>query len=460
AYGDGGDQIVCDENSILTSPLRLAWHQQEPQSRDDNQPLPLAPIPEEMDTETIKTLFAEPHSTQGMMPELELLPRTGLYYCSSRVGPSADEFKEYPGIYFNLKLVRQRFLVRMPHQPFEKNFEGVSIWTYDREQQAYRNWLGTREGTFVETRGKADPDQQSIDVKSVDMSDEGGGTLVVLYVVHNDKEKFQVKGRYSSDGEAKVVWEAEFYRKGEVGEVPPANAGHWIENNLALFMVLVHGSWITATITLIIILRRVGRRREEKRTSDFQAVAVELDLTFLSAGDEALEQRLSGFPLFNTGRDRKLSNLIVADTPEVQIALFDYRYVTGHGKNKRTRQQSVAVVQSTELRLPEFHLRPEKALDVVGSLLGLQDIDFDHHPDFSRAFVLKSGSEEETREFFDQELLDFLAARREISFEATRGMFVCFRRWKRVEPQTAAMREFLGEGLQLVQALQERLSRP
>ena len=459
AYGDGGDQIVCDENSILTSPLRLAWHQQEPQSRDDNQPLPLAPIPEEMDTETIKTLFAEPHSTQGMMPELELLPRTGLYYCSSRSGPSADEFKEYPGIYFNLKLVRQRFLVRMPHQPLEKNFEGVSIWTYDREQQAYRNWLGTREGTFVETRGKADPDQQSIDVKSVDMSDEGGGTLVVLYVVHNDKEKFQVKGRYSSDGEAKVVWEAEFYRKGEVGEVPPANAGHWIENNLALFMVLVHGSWITATITLIIILRRVGRRREEKRTSDFQAVAVELDLTFLSAGDEALEQRLSGFPLFNTGRDRKLSNLIVADTPEVQIALFDYRYVTGHGKNRRVRRQSVAAVQVVELNIPTFYLRPERKWDAIGSLLGLQDIDFNDHPDFSKAFVLKSPAEEEVRTFFDQGLLDFFASQRGITFEAGPGTFLYFRRWKIVVPLAKELRDFLSEGYLASQALQDRLSR-
>ena len=234
----------------------------------------------------------------------------------------------------------------------------------------------------------------------------------------------------------------------------------WIENNLALFLVLVHGFWIIAIIVAIVIVKRVARRRAKQRTDALQAVAAELGLPFHEATDEAFQEKLSVLPLFNIGRGQTLTNLIVADTPELQVSLFDFRYVTGRGKQKRVRRQTVAVVQSTELRLPEFHLRPEKALDVVGSLLGLQDIDFDHHPDFSRAFVLKSDSEEETREFFDQELLDFLAARREISFEATRGMFVCFRRWKRVEPQTAAMREFLGEGLQLVQALQERLSRP
>lgn len=234
---------------------------------------------------------------------------------------------------------------------------------------------------------------------------------------------------------------------------------NWIDNNIVLFMFLVHGSWIIPLGIWIVVARRIARRRKEKRTNDLQAVAKELELPFLETGDTALGERLSNLPLFNIGRARTLTNLIVADTPELQIALFDYRYVTGRGKHKRVRRQSVAVVQSTSLRLPEFHLRPERKLDAVGSLLGLQDIDFDHHPDFSKAFVLKSLNEQETRDFFDQELLDFFATQPGISFEAAPGMFVYFRRWKRVDPLTPEMRGFLGEAYLVQQALQERLSR-
>ncbi len=242
----------------------------------------------------------------------------------------------------------------------------------------------------------------------------------------------------------------------QVDEKPPEK-DNWIANNLVLFLLLVHGSWITLLVGGLLIARRVVRRREEKRTNQLRTAAGELELPFHDTGDEALEERLSILPLFNTGRGRTLTNLIVADTPELQISLFDLLYVTGRGKNKRVRRQSVVAVQSAELGLPEFHLRPEKTLDAIGSLLGLQDIDFDHHPDFSRAFVLKSKSEQETRDLFDQDLLDFFASRPEFSFEASRGMFVCFRRWKRVEPPE--IRDLLGEGLQTMQALRDRLTR-
>ena len=67
--------------------------------------------------------------------------------------------------------------------------------------------------------------------------------------------------------------------------------------------------------------------------------------------------------------------------------------------------------------------------------------------------------EQQTRDFFDQELLDFFATHQGISFQAAAGMFVYFHRWKRVEPQTQQMRGFLGEGYAMLQALRGRLSR-
>ena len=285
-----------------------------------------------------------------------------------------------------------------------------------------------------------------------------GWLLVVSLVSHVDGADGEPAPGDEPDHGGEVVHrDDEGDHRDDEGEEKPKR--NWIEDNLVLFLVLVHGTWITLVVGGLLIAKAVVRRREEKRTNGLRAVAGELELTFLEDGDEALAERLSGLPLFDIGRGRTLKNLIVADTPDVQVALFDYVYITGRGKQKRVRRQTVAAVQSADLRLPDFHLRPERTLDAVGSLLGRQDIDFDDHPDFSKAFVLKSLSEQETRDFFDQGLLDFFVSRPDISFEAARGVFVYFRRWKRVEPQVAEMKGFLGEGYSVLQALRERLTR-
>ncbi|MEE3284017.1 MAG: hypothetical protein VX311_05490 [Planctomycetota bacterium] len=234
----------------------------------------------------------------------------------------------------------------------------------------------------------------------------------------------------------------------------------WIDNNLVLFLVLVHGSWISVAIAWMLIARHYNRVREEKRTNALGEIAGELELKFLAEGDEALTERLASLPLFNIGRNQTLSNLVVADTAEVQVALFDFKYVTGRGKSKRVRRQTVVAVQATELRMPAFHLRPERTLvDALGSLVGMQDIDFDDHPGFSKAFVLKSPEEQEARDFFDHGLLDCFVSRPDVSFEALSGLFVYFRRWKEVDAQAPKVKAFLGEGFSVLQALRERLAR-
>ena len=216
--------------------------------------------------------------------------------------------------------------------------------------------------------------------------------------------------------------------------------------------------WI-AIIAGIIIARRIRKKRAAKRTAALQLVAGALDLEFQDTGDAQLQQDLSAFPLFSIGRAHKLTNLFVADTPALKINLFDYEYTTGHGKHKRIRRQTVAALQSAELTIPAFVMRPEGKLDMVGSLLGRQDIDFENHATFSKAFVLKSEDEPATREFFDSPLLDYFAAHSTISFEASEGTFLYFRRWQYVRPETGPLRDFLAEGYQAFQAIQERLGR-
>ncbi|MBB76459.1 MAG: hypothetical protein CMJ75_18295 [Planctomycetaceae bacterium] len=256
-----------------------------------------------------------------------------------------------------------------------------------------------------------------------------------------------------------------FHQEDQAPAEPPRERDHrehepTKDDRIGLVIALsINAVVITLIIAIVLIVRRVQKKRAEKRTADLQVVAADLKLEFRDRGDASLQQALSAFPLFSIGRARKLTNLFVADTPDLKINLFDYQYTTGHGKHKRIRRQTVAAVQSQALTVPDFVMRPEGRLDRVGSLLGRQDIDFDDHPAFSKAFVLQSTVESETREFFDTTLLDYFAEHGTISFEAAAGTFLYFRRWQYVAAETEPLRDFLGEGYQAYQAIQERLER-
>tara|TARA_B110000495_G_scaffold199686_1_gene213552 strand:+ start:9309 stop:9971 length:663 start_codon:yes stop_codon:yes gene_type:complete len=172
---------------------------------------------------------------------------------------------------------------------------------------------------------------------------------------------------------------------------------------------------------------------EKKRKQKLKETAEEMGLTFSPDGDPHLLTRFSDFKLFNVGRGRRMSNLIQGDSGEVKIAIFEYKYTTGSGKNSKTRHQSVVSLHSPDLVCPDFTIRPENFLDRIGSALGFQDIDFDDHPEFSSKFVLQGSDEQQLRQYFNQVTLDFFTARPNICVEAQSGTMFYYRVNKRIK---------------------------
>jgi hypothetical protein len=172
----------------------------------------------------------------------------------------------------------------------------------------------------------------------------------------------------------------------------------------------------------------------KKRREDMLEAAESMGLTFFPDGDAVLLNRLSKFKLFNQGRGRKMRNLIQGDSGEVKIAIFDYQYTTGSGKNSHTHHQSVVALQSSDLVCPDFSMRPEGMFDKIGSALGFQDIDFETHPTFSKSFVLQSSNEKAIRAYFTPALLEFFESKPGISVEAQSGTLFFYRTRRRVKP--------------------------
>ncbi|MFT5302848.1 MAG: hypothetical protein ACI87E_003077 [Mariniblastus sp.] len=192
---------------------------------------------------------------------------------------------------------------------------------------------------------------------------------------------------------------------------------------------------------------------QKKRREAFEATAESMGLVFFPDGNQDLLTQLGDFKLFNQGRSRKMRNLIQGDSGEVSIAIFDYQYTTGSGKQSHTHVQSVVALQSNEIVCPDFTMRPESMFDRVGSALGFQDIDFDSHPEFSKRFVLKGSNEPAIREFFTQIVLDFFAAQPGISVEAQSGSLFFYRSGKKIKPDE--VKDNLGQAYEVFGMLAE-----
>lgn len=196
---------------------------------------------------------------------------------------------------------------------------------------------------------------------------------------------------------------------------------------------------------------------EKKRTEALRAVADDIGLQFLATEDEELLVKMNAFPLFNKGRRRKIKNVMTTETDIARLTIFDYQYTTGGGNNSHTHHHTVLSMESDALSLPHFALHPEGFLQRVGAAIGMQDIDFEDHPEFSNSFMLKGENEQSVRNFFDAEVLKFLAERKGICVESAPGAFIYFRGARRKPEQ---VHEFMNEAFTIYSAFAERLSRP
>jgi hypothetical protein len=213
-------------------------------------------------------------------------------------------------------------------------------------------------------------------------------------------------------------------------------------------------------IGVCITIFYVSRQREKARTEKLTNIFQDLGFPFQADLDPVRLEHLSGFPLMNIGRGKKLTNVISVEGPNADIAVFDYRYVTGGGDNRKVRKQTVMSVESPSLVHPAFNLRPEGFWSKVGSTFGGQDIDFVAHPEFSEKYVLQGESEEEVRIYMDTILLDFFAAQNKICCEAREGVILYYHRYKRVDPDAEQLQKFMEGGMGVFEELLARQSRP
>ncbi|MEZ5057819.1 MAG: hypothetical protein R2879_12370 [Saprospiraceae bacterium] len=158
-------------------------------------------------------------------------------------------------------------------------------------------------------------------------------------------------------------------------------------------------------------------------------LAFDLELEFVGEEEWGLINRLQDFKLFNQGIKKSIFNMMHKKTDffEEQVYLFDYKYVISTGKATQKFYTSVFFIQSKELGLPEFLMKPENFFHKIGSFLGMQDIDFEESPEFSNQYLLKSDDEYRLRKLFDEDMLKMFTVEKNWTLEGI-GYFMVFYR--------------------------------
>lgn len=212
---------------------------------------------------------------------------------------------------------------------------------------------------------------------------------------------------------------------------------------------------VVAVVAIVALAIGLSYWNDRKRRLALEAVAEQLGLEFIAEGSEQLQSELLAFKLFNSGRSKKLTKLIRGQTDEVAISIFDYQYTTGSGDSSHTFKQTVGAIQSPELKICDFSMRPENMLDKIGGMMGFQDIDFESHPKFSGMFVLKGTTENLVRSLFKPAVLEFFESKNGLSVEGVSGKIVFYRPGKTISPDN--MKLFLSEAYEIYGAFVDNL---
>ncbi len=215
-----------------------------------------------------------------------------------------------------------------------------------------------------------------------------------------------------------------------------------------IFVVFV----VVAVIGLIVFLVMYANKKAAERTAAMQQAANALGWAFTADAPLSMIPGMERFHLFSQGHSKKLYNMMYGMMDGARVAIFDYKYTVGHGKNAHTYSQSVVYFQSDKLSLPFFSLRPEGFGHKLISALGYQDIDFANRPVFSKKYLLRGEDEQGIRRVFQEHVLNYFENNLKLHTDGGGNEIFFYQQNVRVEPQNA--RPFLAWGLNMLSLFQ------
>lgn len=183
-------------------------------------------------------------------------------------------------------------------------------------------------------------------------------------------------------------------------DIPPVQIFSLLVTGLSLLIPFLF-------IGLGIFLYFRAKREAAERTRLMQFVAQQAGWAFAPNASFSMFPGIEHFQLFSNGHSKEILNMVYGEVDGMRAAVFDYVYVTGHGKNRHRYYQTVAYYQSAKLNIPFFSLYPENVFHKIIGAFGYQDIDFGNRPEFSGKYLLRGHDENGIRRAFTDRVLSF-----------------------------------------------------
>lgn len=142
-----------------------------------------------------------------------------------------------------------------------------------------------------------------------------------------------------------------------------------------------------------------------KRRQELSAFALLNGFSF-DADPGDIHDRYEGFTPFDRGHNRASSNRVHGRRGEIDWEMFDYKYVTGSGKNRQTHRHGIIVAQ-INLALPRVRIRPEGIFDKLASVVGFDDIDFESE-EFSKRYYVSASDRKFAYDLIHPKMMEYL----------------------------------------------------
>lgn len=192
------------------------------------------------------------------------------------------------------------------------------------------------------------------------------------------------------------------------------------------------------------------------RRSEMRQLSSRLNMEYTEKDEWGLLNLLSDFRLFRRGYGKRITNVLsVRDSMlNSHFRIFDYKFVIGGGNSTRRISQTVFFVDSKELGLPVFSMKPENFFHKIGEKLGLHhDIDFVEYPTFSSQYLLKGEDEGLIRSTMSDDMLQFFTLEKYWSLEGMNYFFI-FYKWNKILPVNE-VQEMHKKGVEVFEMLKD-----
>jgi len=195
----------------------------------------------------------------------------------------------------------------------------------------------------------------------------------------------------------------------------------------------------------------IKRQQDAERTRQLQVTAAQLRWTFVEEAALSTFPGIERFEFFTRGRFQKIKNLMYGEASGIKAVVFDFTYVLGYGRNRRTCAQTMVYLEPGNIILPYFSLRTERFAHKLWAAFGYQDIDIANRPGFNSQYLLRGPDEQAIRNIFSDGLLSFYETYPGTCTDGGGNQLFVYRENYRWEPEQ--IQPFIGTALAVLNLL-------